>query len=75
MTAITPFGGATDLTTQYATARNEGAVRIVIMDVGGPDALLTCPEPPTQHSHELHHALTNQGLPARQPDLADTACD
>ena len=56
-TLIAPFGGVTDLTTQYATARAEGAVRIVIMDVGGPDALLACPEPPTGDCPALANAV------------------
>jgi hypothetical protein len=43
---ITPFGGTADLPTQYATARSDGGARVVIMDVGGPDAWLgSCPEP------------------------------
>jgi hypothetical protein len=54
---ITPFGGSADLTTQYAAARNEGAVRVVIMDVGGPDALLACPEPPGPDCPALANAV------------------
>lgn len=42
---ITPFGGPNDLALQYATAVADRAPRFVIMDVGGPNALLTCPEP------------------------------
>jgi hypothetical protein len=46
--SITPFGGASDLTSQYAAATGEGVARVVLMDAGGPDALLTCPDPPTE---------------------------
>jgi hypothetical protein len=57
-TLITPFGGAADLTNQYATARAEGAFRIVIMDVGGPDSLVSCPEPPTPDCPALANAVS-----------------
>jgi hypothetical protein len=57
-TLITPFGGMADLTTQYAAARAEGAVRIVIMNAGGPDVLLgSCPEPPTEACPALQNAV------------------
>jgi hypothetical protein len=54
---ITPFGGAADLTNQYAAARDDGAFRIVIMDAGGPDALLSCPEPPMEDCPSLANAV------------------
>lgn len=56
-TVVTPFGGMADLATQYTAAQQEGAVRIVIMDVGGPDALLSCPDPPTQACPSLMNAI------------------
>lgn len=43
---VTPFGGDADLTVQYAAALGEGAVRVAVLDLGGPDALLPCPAPP-----------------------------
>jgi hypothetical protein len=55
---ITPFGGVADLTDQYATALAEGPVRVVVMDVGGPDSLLTCPDPPTQTCPALQNAIS-----------------
>jgi len=54
---ITPFGGATDLVNQYTAAQDEGAMRIIIMDAGGPDALLSCPEPPTQACPAIENAV------------------
>jgi hypothetical protein len=57
-TLVTPFGGGDDPATQYATARSEGAVRVVIMDAGGADALLTCPEPPGADCPALDNAVT-----------------
>jgi len=60
-TLITPFGGVADLTSQYASARAEGAARIVIMNAGGPDALLSCPEPPTEACPALANAVAGAG--------------
>jgi hypothetical protein len=65
-TLVTPFGGAADLTTQYAAAASEGAMRIVVMDAGGPDALLTCPEPPTESCPALQNAVAGADQLLRQ---------
>ncbi len=57
-TLVTPFGGGDDPATQYATARAEGVPRVVILDAGGADALLTCPEPPAASCPALDNAIT-----------------
>jgi hypothetical protein len=66
---ITPFGGMADLTNQYAAASSEGSVRVVIMDAGGPNALLTCPEPPTEACPALQDAVG--GAEALWQQMAD----
>ncbi len=60
---ITPFGGPADLTAQYAAALTEGAPRVIVMNAGGPDALLVCPEPPAEDCPALAAAV------ARASDL------
>jgi hypothetical protein len=55
-TVITAFGDTSDLASQYLAASAEGVPRVVIMDVGGPDALATCPDPPTEACPALANA-------------------
>jgi hypothetical protein len=57
-TLVTPFGGGDDPATQYATARGDGAAKVVILDSGGADALLVCPDPPTATCPALDNAVT-----------------
>jgi hypothetical protein len=66
---ITPFGGATDLTSQYVAAVADGIPRIVIMDVGGPNALGPCADPPTADCPTLEQALN--GARALWDQMAD----
>lgn len=67
---ITPFGGASDLTGQYAMATSGGAIRVVVMDVGGPDSLLgTCADPPTETCAALQAAVS--GADALWRQMAD----
>lgn len=55
---ITPFGGPADLSTQYALAVADGTPQIVIMDVGGPNALVSCPDPLTSDCPTLQEAVS-----------------
>ncbi len=57
---ITPFGGGADLASQFTTARAEGAVRVAIVTVGGPDIVLpgSCPEPPDGSCPAIQNAIT-----------------
>lgn len=55
-TLVGPFGEADDLETQYAGARDAGIPEVVLMDAGGPDALLSCPDPPTSSCPALTNA-------------------
>lgn len=57
-TLTTPFGGAMDLSSQFAIAREDGVARVVVLDAGGPDALLNCPEPVTAGCPALQNAVT-----------------
>jgi hypothetical protein len=54
---ITAFGGENDLVSQYTQARSGGPFRTVILDAGGPDALLSCDEPPTAQCPSLEGAV------------------
>jgi lysophospholipase L1-like esterase len=56
---ITPFGGTADLANQYATARDEGPVRVAIVMAGGPDLLIQapCAEPVEDGCPALQNAL------------------
>jgi hypothetical protein len=69
---ITPFGGATDLTSQYVAAVADGIPRIVIMDVGGPNALGPCADPPTADCPTLEQALN--GARALWDQMARAPC-
>lgn len=55
-TLVGPFGGSSDLFSQYAAALAEGTPRLVITDMGGPDALQSCPEPPAADCPALTNA-------------------
>jgi len=67
---ISPFGGGADLTSQYTTASEEGAVRIAIMNIGGPEVLLSaCPEPPDATCPGLQSAVA--GAEALLQRMAD----
>lgn len=39
---VSPFGGADDVFSQYENAKTDGPSEVVIMNAGGPDALLEC---------------------------------
>jgi hypothetical protein len=54
-TIVAPFGGAEDLFSQYKLAQTDGGARVVILDAGGPDALLDC----DLSAAELCPSLTN----------------
>ena len=67
---ITPFGGNADLASQYATARDEGAVRVAIATIGGPDLLLSaCSEPVDETCQGLQNAVS--GAEALLEQMAD----
>jgi hypothetical protein len=55
---VGPFGGGNDLSTQYSTAVAEGTPRVIVLDIGGPDALLPCPSPPAADCPALANAAT-----------------
>ncbi len=57
-TLTDPFGEAADVVSQYQSARDDGTIRTVILNAGGPDALETCPEPPTLDCASLANAVT-----------------
>lgn len=62
-TITTAFGGGEDPMDAYAEARAEGIPRFVVMDLGGPDALLSCPTPVTADCPALDGAMTGaEGL-------------
>jgi hypothetical protein len=56
-TLTTPFGGNLDLANQYAEAKAGGEISTLVLDAGGPDALLSCPEPATADCPALDNAL------------------
>lgn len=58
-TLVGPFGDADDLGSQYAAARDVGPPAAVIMNAGGPDALLSCPDPPTSSCTALANAAAS----------------
>jgi len=67
---ITPFGGGADLADQYASARDEGSVRVAIVTIGGPDILLSsCPEPVDATCAGLQNAVS--GAEALLQQMAD----
>jgi hypothetical protein len=39
---VSPFGAADDLFSQYENAKADGPSKVVVLNAGGPDALLTC---------------------------------
>lgn len=74
-TFITPFGGNADLASQYAAARDEGAVRVAILTTGGPDLISpgACPEPPDETCAAIQNALA--GSQALFQQMADDGVD
>lgn len=56
-TITTAFGGGEDPLDAYAAARAEGIPRFVVMDLGGPDALLACPAPVMADCPALEDAM------------------
>jgi hypothetical protein len=65
---VTPFGGAMDLASQFASAKDETLVRLAILNAGGSDSLLTC----TSTAGELCPTLQNavEGARALLSDMA-----
>lgn len=55
-TAIVPFGAGNDLVSQYEAALADQAPRVVVTNIGGPDALVSCPDPPTEACPALANA-------------------
>src|SRR5690606_2788496 len=55
-TLVSPFGEANDLFGQYDAAAMEGAARFIVLDVGGADALVACPDPLTPDCPSLQNA-------------------
>lgn len=55
---VGPFGGSYDLFTQYDAAVSDGVPEVAILDMGGPDALQSCPDPPTDDCPALANAAS-----------------
>ncbi len=65
-TITTAFGGGEDPLDAYELARSEGIPRFIVLDLGGPDSLLACPEPITAQCPALETAATGaEGLLAQ----------
>jgi len=72
-TLVGPFGGSYDLFSQYDAARAEGSFRVAILDIGGPDALQACPEPPAADCPALENAAL--GAQTLLASMADTGVE